>query len=656
MSRRVVIYYVDPEFLKVADDLRKAFLKSVIVHCPNCLPSNYSISIKDAADSLKLHHFPEGLDQCDIRSFSHLGSLLKYSSEDKFKFDYDVVVILGHSTIFTIGPFFTTDILSTLVDVCSPRPSIVALLGCCSGNARYGPASILPHVHDLETIFVFYRRMVYLDEIMNTSLVLGIRNYLSFTAKFPCVKSRVMAKHAFVSAALEAPDNDPTAFVNDVDNGVTLQSFLVALKDFKCKLPKSCGIFAYFSHFTMKNECATSELLFSRFAQSKSLEEFDRKCKIELEKLYLGKVDQLYKSTTKLCQAPPNIAYHKLERWDCIGNLQFFILILLGYWGKNSYSDIRDYAYLRLNKMREQVQYAQNQTDYKLCAFIFCLVCENACLSVNNSGILDVYCQDSETFDHKHLQLLPNEPLGFPKVRDINWVKFFHHRVKDDKFLKLVEKGSDYIRIVNFKDKSQSQNYYEYEYEDFKSAVDALWIAIINDQFSEEYRMKEFKNVKQAYFPSVSTRTRFIEMWITRENTPPNKNLQLVSRCRFVFAYGVRKTKNHPDVLKCLGLLFITDSHYGSDWLPEDVVNGMLINNLSKDKVASKNDVEKVDELKKIYNYDGEYLQRGVINYCDKHDLSYFPFNEIGILSFDNKEHTWSLRSDDNKEVANFLF
>lgn len=121
MSRRVVIYYLESEFQEIAYNLRKAFMQSVAVRCPNYLLSNgnQKISIRDAA--LQLQRSPEDFSQCDVLSFGHLASLLKYSSESlaeskfrdkfvcKYKFDYDVVVILSHASIFTIGSFLTAD-------------------------------------------------------------------------------------------------------------------------------------------------------------------------------------------------------------------------------------------------------------------------------------------------------------------------------------------------------------------------------------------------------------------------------------------------------------------------------------------------------------------------------------------------------------------
>ena len=104
------------------------------------------------------------------------------------------------------------------------------------------------------------------------------------------MKSRLVAKHAFVSAVLEAPDNDPTDFVNDADDAFTVQSFLGALKDFNYEIPQSCCTFAFSSTFTMNNEYPTEELVFSEFAHLKSLEEVDSKCKNELKRLCLDKL------------------------------------------------------------------------------------------------------------------------------------------------------------------------------------------------------------------------------------------------------------------------------------------------------------------------------------------------------------------------------
>ena len=498
--------------------------------------------------------------------------------------------------------------------------------------------------------------MTYEEEILNTSLVLGIRNYLCFTAKFPCVNSRVMVIHAFVSAALEAPDNDPTAFVNDTDDAVTLQSLLVPLKDLNCKIPASYCTFAFSCSLTMKSEFEISEMIFSRFAQSRNLEEFDRECKESLRLSMAVYVRKLYELITtsiiSLCKNPPNIEYQEIENWDCMENMKFFVLLLLGYWGRNSHSDIRDYAYSQLSKMRRHLQ---NVLEYNLCAFIFFLLCENAYLSVNSDGILDVSCQYTKPFDHKHLQPLPTKPPDFPtKDRNFNWVKFFDDRYIDKKFIDLFNDKSTSVRIVNFRDDVQQVNTnYEYHYKDFVSAIHALWDAITsvttdNNHSRGEYNIKPFKN-SQVYFPNYSDETHFLEMWITRRHEP------LVSRCRFVYAYRHKSIKG-SGVFRCEGLLFITYSHYGSDLLPKDVVVGML----KLKKVDEPEDLsyeEQVTKLKKCYN-DDKSLQQGVINYCVNNNLHCFPFDEIGMLTFEtqkNGDRTSSLESVDDYNILNHI-
>ena len=179
--RRVAIYCLDSTLDNMAKEVRRTFQSLDEVHCPYRLHlDHHIISIKDEALRLRnsvqgtngvevetdldldnqVQAYPSDNVHVDILSFGHLAALLKCNSERVYLSGnhYDVVLILGHSSIFTIGPFSTTEILHTYVNISSPhaKPSIVALLGCCSGNARYGPVSTLQGLQNLNTIFAFY--------------------------------------------------------------------------------------------------------------------------------------------------------------------------------------------------------------------------------------------------------------------------------------------------------------------------------------------------------------------------------------------------------------------------------------------------------------------------------------------------------------------
>ena len=555
----------------------------------------------------------------DILSFGDLAALLSNYMEHVKGNDYDVVVILGHSSIFTIGPFSTTEILRTLVDISSPhgQPTIVALLGCCSGNASYGPLSTFQGLQNLNTIFAFYRRNVYRDELKNTSLVLGIRNYLYLIIKksFSGVTSRVMAKYAFACAMLDLRvcDSDPTAFANDYNNSITMQPYM-------------------------------KKMIFAKFAWS--TKEVDSKCNNDLKSICLH---VLYECITKLCKNPPNINYHDhaAKKWDDMEGLKFFLFILLGFWGRNSHSDIRDYAYSQLRNMKQKVngnQAAQN--EYNWCAFVFILLCEDSHASVDSSssGMLNVVCQYSQPFDgNRQLQPLPSEYPALPiKVaRNFSWVKFYKDRRIDYRFIMLNHHEIDSINIFDFQNPDfPAISEYMYEYDDFKKALDALTISIATNQPPANYGycIKPFRNVQQAYFPFSPT-INFNEMWIVGKDEE-SQACKSVSRCRFVFAYSQNRLQE-TDMCSYEGRLFITYCHYGEDYLPENVVNDILKKYFPDISLQSHQD--KVKMLKEAWN-NKLFLQKLVINYCHEHNQGHFPFDEIGVLKFTDRDpKNWSL-------------
>ena len=160
---------------------------------------------------------------------------------------YEVVIILGHSNVYNFGPFSICDILEVILH---HKPVIVALLGCYGGSVRYGPLLVISQMTGIKAIFGFYQRRIYKDELIQTSLVTGIRNYLRLSEKLNKVelRRRIIAKRSFVQAALELkfhhpttlshlnpvecePPDDPTIFANDSDNMSTTQSFLSTLEE-----------------------------------------------------------------------------------------------------------------------------------------------------------------------------------------------------------------------------------------------------------------------------------------------------------------------------------------------------------------------------------------------------------------------------------------
>ena len=320
--------------------------------------------------------------------------------------EYEVVIILGHSNVYNIGPYSMYDILQAVL---RHKPVIVAFLGCCGGSMRYGPLLMASHMQEVKTtIFGFYQRRIYIDELLQTSLVVGIRNYLRLSG----AASRTIAKDSFIHAAIElnertlsdvalpshyppVPD-DPTIFANDSDKLSTLQSFLTILKEkFPATIPLSCLQWAIFQTYTQPFE-ETAESMAARQLSEKGVmllqqkptveemygdltsSEIEEKCKSEIKKRHLDKLIDTIAKMHLLHVSQATITYLNQGRWREVDHLQFFVAVLHGYWGKNSYKDIRKCACFHLNEMRKQVSMSDSTSikNYFLCAAGFLLFCE----------------------------------------------------------------------------------------------------------------------------------------------------------------------------------------------------------------------------------------------------------------------------------------
>ena len=273
------------------------------------------------------------------------GDLLSISKLKQNK-NHDVIIIIGHSSVSNIGRLQTSDVLNIFIQ--SPQPSIIAILGCCGGNNRYGPLFKLSHWKH-KTIYGFYQRMVSTDELNESSLILGIRNYL-------------------------------------------------CLSKYSVYIPESCEKLATYHIYVEDSEGIKQFLKEFTKTEFSNIQEIDKKCKHECERLNLHKIiprviNVIKKSLggIRIIQEK-TIDYLRNGEWNKVSDMQLFAAISQGYWGKNSYKAIMDFANSRLCNMRNQYRFS---SDYELCAIIFCLLCEDSYLSVDSTGFLDVYCQRS---------------------------------------------------------------------------------------------------------------------------------------------------------------------------------------------------------------------------------------------------------------------
>ena len=275
------------------------------------------------------------------------GDLLSISELKQNK-NHDVIIIIGHSSVSNIGRLQTSDVLNIFIQ--SPQPSIIAILGCCGGNNRYGPLFMLSHWKH-KTIYGFYQRMVSTDELNESSLILGIRNYLCLSKyrEHRHLDRRIIAKQAFVYGVLEAPAYDPTAFANDNDKAITIQSFLKAFGTTYMNIPESCkGLATYHIYIKEGIEQFFKEITETEF----DIQEVDKKCKDEYERLNLHKIiprviDVIEKSLGEISTIQEEtIHYLRNGEWNKVSDMQLFAAISQGYWGKNSYKAIMDFAYI----------------------------------------------------------------------------------------------------------------------------------------------------------------------------------------------------------------------------------------------------------------------------------------------------------------------
>ena len=152
----------------------------------------------------------------DIRSFHD--HLLSDKSDNASV--CDVAIIMGHSSAL-----FAED-YNVITGLAKMKPTVVAFVGCSEGNARFGPIANISHmlscVCEVTPIVGFYQRRIYLSELQNTSLIIGLRYYAGLvkhfqvTADQPQIRKQI-ARCAFglAAAQLASSSTDPSVLIND---------------------------------------------------------------------------------------------------------------------------------------------------------------------------------------------------------------------------------------------------------------------------------------------------------------------------------------------------------------------------------------------------------------------------------------------------------
>ena len=552
---------------------------------------------------------------------------------------HEVVVILGHSSVFNFGPFSISDILEAIL---RHKPVIVAFLGCCGGSVRHGPMLMISQMNGLETIFGFYQRRIYIDELIQTSLLTGIRNYLRFPKKLNGVEPRIIAKRSFVQAALElkvhhpTPEDDltgccehvipddPTIFANDSDDKSTAQLFLSTLKEkFSSteKIPLSCLQLALFHIYTFEEASDSGPSINNFIKEIKNLEvdKIEENCRSEIKKRHLDKFIEMIATIQLAHVSPETLTDLKHGKWQSVDHLQFFVAILHGHWGKNSCENIRSCACYHLEEMRKEVDMCDGSSiqKYCLCAIGFCMFCENTYVSFELKA-----CYVIGLVLYSELGFTP-KTINFDCVTekgDLPWIDRFDDCDKVDEYIKLFKKEVQAISMSNYYEREikKDKTDHQYTFNDLTGALHALQHYLFNTDDPpidyEQYEVKEFHNKTSSRQGRMSCfkpfRNDIVLRYIETRVTSQCNNTPIICRCRFVYQYFLRDGKI------CIGCLYFTDSHYGWDLIPEDKVDERLTAD-----IRNKNFYEKFHELSKMEIFDLQNsIKRG------------FPFVNIGKL------------------------
>ena len=170
---------------------------------------------------------------------------------------HNVIMLLGHSSVLLAED---KDLVETFAKL---NPNIIAFLGCCGGNTRYGPiltmSYMLPNTYFPSRIIAFYHRQIYTDELENTSLIIGLQYYLHFCygdevglSKHKSCTIKDLEKCAFALAHAKlnksaVPPTDPTVFINDREGKNPVQMILRKHGLTTEAIPLSCMQLAMYS-------------------------------------------------------------------------------------------------------------------------------------------------------------------------------------------------------------------------------------------------------------------------------------------------------------------------------------------------------------------------------------------------------------------------
>jgi len=302
---------------------------------------------------------------------------------------YDVVVILGHSNVFNFGSLNISDILEAVLH---PRPpSFIVFLGCCGGNPRYGPLkklSLLPEWQN--TIFSYFQRRIYKDELCNTIPVLAIQYYLHLETHYTEINKPLPEKFLLVysirCAYLDSRyryKGDSARFLNPKYELSPAQEFLEVVKKSTGgnAIPLSCWQLAMYHNFILEQHGEKTMRNFISIvpyvSRQNAIANIDEICKAALNCQKLYKIIELAHELQSLEVTEETLDLLRNNKWNEVDHLQFFVAMLQGYWGKNNYDSLLEYATYHLMMVMKLLAFAEHPDKkilhkYQLCCVGYC--------------------------------------------------------------------------------------------------------------------------------------------------------------------------------------------------------------------------------------------------------------------------------------------
>ena len=485
----------------------------------------------------------------------------------------DVIVILGHSSVFSCGPFDTEELLVALTKL---SPTIIAFLSCCGGNTRYGPIYKMSHLLTPKSVIGFYQRRVYVDELCETSLVRGLRYYMYLQRKFTTLGKeesetseetdkikRLTAIQAFGCAqhSLDRNESDPTVLVNDYNELNFAEILYETVENKGGKIPLSSLQFAMYYHMVVSSDMCPINISMKSVAIAKNFKELDGKSISEIRRHKIQELIPLILELglSKLCNESLDlIKCGDQASWRKVDHLQFLLAMLRGHWGKNSLNVIREWATFHLMEMKRECDTLKDGEPqlgaclhrYELCCVCYALLCEHhfvrfvepdkdhskikilACTRYFDLNCVlprspmsfecsdDMYCITSDGYISStkcvlRPTLLPTPHGPYPDKGELPWEELYFKNCKKKNYC--VRLWNNHVNYWNMKSVLLDEEYmYQYTRPDFELAMIVLQ-AYLNDSStgSECYGIQQFSNT--------TNRAQGIMTCFSKEQFPDNQ-------------------------------------------------------------------------------------------------------------------------------------